>query len=99
MEKNIVNNAYGYYAKNNNWVDQSDRTGYGWTMIWNEQKTDPEESVMTTLNVACIDASDEKDFTAGINSLWYCFDSGYIFAHNKIDKFNAANYADICDDN
>ncbi|AKL12291.1 TPA: porin [Kluyvera intermedia] len=99
MEKNIINNAYGYYANNNNWVDQSDRTGYGWTMTWNEQKTDPEDGVMTNLNVAYMDASDEKDFTAGINSLWHRFELGYIFAHNKIDKFSAANYADICDDN
>ncbi|CAM7789664.1 hypothetical protein PHDIMM138B_27885 [Phytobacter diazotrophicus] len=46
-----------------------------------------------------MDASDEKDFTAGINSLWHQFELGDIFAHNKIDKFSAANYTDICDDN
>lgn len=99
MEKNIVNNAYGYYANSSNWVDQSDRTGYGWTMAWNGQKTDPDDGVITNLSVAYMDASDEKDFTAGINSLWHRFELGYIYAHNKIDKFSAANYAAICDDN
>lgn len=91
MEKNIVNNAYGYYANGNNWVDQSDRTGYGWTISWNGQKTDPEEGVVTNLNVAYMDASDEKDFTAGFNSLWRRFELGYIYAHNNIDRFNATN--------
>lgn len=98
MEKNVVKNAYGYYDNRGGWVDQSDRTGYGLTMSWNGQKTDPEDGVTTNLNVAYMDASDEKDFTAGINSLWHRFELGYIYAHNKIDKFNSANYVSTCDD-
>lgn len=61
-------------------------------------KTDPEDGVTTNLNVAYMDASDEKDFTAAINSLWHRFELGYIYAHNKIDKFNSANYVSTCDD-
>ncbi|EPT7108552.1 carbohydrate porin [Klebsiella michiganensis] len=98
MEKNVVKNAYGYYDNRGSWVDQSDRTGYGLTMSWNGQKTDPEDGVTTNLNVAYMDASDEKDFTAAINSLWHRFELGYIYAHNKIDKFNSANYVSTCDD-
>ncbi|PXW44801.1 raffinose porin [Klebsiella oxytoca] len=98
MEKNVVKNAYGYYDNRGGWVDQSDRTGYGLTMSWNGQKTDPENGVTTNLNVAYMDASDEKDFTAGINSLWHRFELGYIYAHNKLDKFNSANYVSTCDD-
>ncbi|HBM2906699.1 TPA: carbohydrate porin [Klebsiella michiganensis] len=98
MEKNVVKNAYGYYDNRGSWVDQSDRTGYGLTMSWNGQKTDPEYGVTTNLNVAYMDASDEKDFTAAINSLWHRFELGYIYAHNKIDKFNSANYVSTCDD-
>ncbi|MCW8111940.1 carbohydrate porin [Yersinia intermedia] len=98
MEKNVVKNAYGYYANSGPWVDQSDRTGYGLTMSWNGQKTAPEDGVMTNLNVAYMDASDETNFTAGINSLWHRFELGYIYAHNQIDKFNSTNYAATCDD-
>ncbi len=98
MEKNVVKNAYGYYANNGHWVDQSDRTGYGLTMAWNGQKTDPEDGITTNINVAYMDASDEKDFTAGINSLWRRFELGYIYAHNKIEQFNAGNYVSTCDD-
>jgi hypothetical protein len=98
MEKNVVRNAYGYYTNNGHWVDQSDRTGYGLTMTWNGQKTDPEDGITTNLNVAYMDASDEKDFTAGINSLWHRFELGYIYAHNEIDQFNASNYISTCDD-
>lgn len=98
MEKNVVKNAYGYYDSRNNWIDQSDRTGYGLTMSWNGQKTSPEDGITTNLNIAYMDAADEKDFTAGINSLWHRFELGYIFAHNKIDKFSSTNYASTCND-
>ncbi|HAB5395076.1 TPA_asm: porin [Salmonella enterica subsp. enterica serovar Mbandaka] len=97
MEKNVVDNAYGYYANGSHWVDQSERTGYGWTMSWNGAKTNPEDGVTTNLNVAWMDAPDEKDFTAGINSLWRRFELGYIYAHNRIDRFSDAS--DGCDDN
>lgn len=32
METNLVNNAYGYRDDAGRWVDQSERTGYGFTM-------------------------------------------------------------------
>ncbi|HGY7536042.1 TPA: carbohydrate porin, partial [Escherichia coli] len=98
MEKNVIKNAYGHYTNDNRWVDRSDRTGYGMTVSWNGQKTAPEDGVITNLNLALMDASDERDFTAGINSLWRRFELGYIYAHNKIDKFNTTNYAAKCDD-
>ena len=51
MESNVVNNAYGYHDAKGQWVDQSGRTGYGYTMTWNGQKTDPLDGVVTNLNV------------------------------------------------
>ncbi|HBW4930392.1 TPA: carbohydrate porin [Klebsiella pneumoniae] len=99
MESNVVNNAYGYHDAKGRWVDQSSRTGYGYTMTWNGQKTDPQDSVVTNLNVAYMDAEDETDFTAGVNSLWHGFELGYIYAHNKIDSFNTADFIANCDDN
>lgn len=95
----MVNNAYGYHDAKGRWVDQSSRTGYGYTMTWNGQKTDPQDSVVTNLNVAYMDAEDETDFTAGVNSLWHGFELGYIYAHNKIDSFNTADFIANCDDN
>lgn len=97
MESNLVNNAYGYRDASGQWVDQSDRTGYGLTMTWNGQKTDPEEGVVVNLNTAYMDATDETDFSAGTNALWHNFELGYIYAHNEVDKFNSANVFDNCD--
>ena len=99
MESNVVNNAYGYHDAKGRWVDQSSRTGYGYTMTWNGQKTDPLDGVVTNLNVAYMDAEDETDFTAGVNSLWHGIELGYIYAHNKIESFNTANFIANCDDN
>ena len=97
MESNVVNNAYGYRDASGQWIDQSDRTGYGLTMTWNGQKTDPDNGVVLNLNTAYLDASDETDFTAGVNGLWKNVELGYIYAHNEIDKFNAAGLNDDCD--
>ncbi|EOF7495321.1 carbohydrate porin [Salmonella enterica] len=97
MESNVVNNAYGYY-ENGKWIDQSDRTGYGFTMTWNGQKTDPEDGAVINLNTAYMDATDETDFTAGVNALWHRFELGYIYAHNKIEAFNATNIDAVCED-
>ena len=36
-----------------------------------------------------MDATDETDFTAGVNALWHRFELGYIYAHNNIEAFNA----------
>ena len=87
MESNVVNNAYGYYDEHGRFVDQSDRTGYGMTMTWNGLKNDPEDGVVVNLNTAYLDATEEKDFTAGVNALWHRFELGYIYAHNKIDDY------------
>ncbi len=97
MESNLVNNAYGYRDAAGRWVDQSDRTGYGLTMSWNGQKTDPDNGVVVNLNAAWMDASDETDFSAGMNGLWKNFELGYIYAHNEIDRFNAAGLDADCD--
>jgi hypothetical protein len=78
-------------------VDQSDRTGYGLTMTWNGQKADPENGTVINLNTAYMDATDEKDFTAGINGLWRKFELGYIYAHNEIDKFDTASFNADCE--
>ncbi|MCY1698733.1 carbohydrate porin [Lelliottia sp. SL45] len=97
MESNLVNNAYGYRDASGQWVDQSDRTGYGFTMTWNGQQTDPQDGVVVNLNTAYMDATDETDFTAGTNALWHNIELGYIYAHNEVDKFNSANVYDNCD--
>lgn len=94
MEKNVTNNAYGYTNSQGDFVDQSNRTGYGFTMTWNGLKTDPENGIVVNVDTAYLDASHEKDFTAGVNALWRRFELGYIYAHNKIDDFAGV----ICDE-
>ncbi|MBB1199324.1 porin [Enterobacteriaceae bacterium 89] len=96
MESNVVNNAYGYYDANGHFVDQSDRTGYGMTMTWNGLQNDPENGVVVNLNTAYLDATDEKDFTAGVNALWHRFELGYIYAHNKVDDYAGVTCDDDC---
>lgn len=93
MESNVVNNAYGY-EKNGEFVDQSDRTGYGMTMTWNGLQSNPDNGVVLNVSTAYLDASNEKDFTAGVNALWQRFELGYIYAHNKIDEYSGV----VCDD-
>jgi hypothetical protein len=44
-----------------------------------------------------MDATDETDFTAGVNALWHRFELGYIYAHNKIEAFNATNIDAVCE--
>jgi hypothetical protein len=85
MESNVVSNAYGYTDSQGNFVDQSDRTGYGMTMTWNGLQNDPDNGVVVNLNTAYMDGSDEKDFTAAVNALWKRFELGYIYAHNKVE--------------
>ena len=87
MEANVVQNAYGYHDAQGNFVDQSGRTGYGLTMTWNGLKSDPDNGVVVNLNTAYMDASNEKDFTTGVNALWRRFELGYIYAHNKISDY------------
>lgn len=87
MESNVVDGAYGYEGKNGEIIDQSDRTGYGLTMTWNGQKTDPENGIVVNLNTAYLDANNEKDFTAAVNALWRNFELGYVYAHNTIDDY------------
>jgi len=93
MESNVVNNAYGYYNNKGDLVDQSDRTGYGFTMTWNGQKADPLDGVLWNVNTAYMDADSEQDFTAATNVTWRNFELGYIYAHNKIDDFSGV----VCD--
>lgn len=93
MESNVVNNAYGYTNSKGEFVDQSDRTGYGLTMTWDNTKTDPDNGVIFNLNTAYLDANNEDDFTAATNIWWKNFEVGYIYAHNKISDFNGV----VCD--
>ena len=93
MESNVVNNAYGYTNSKGEFVDQSDRTGYGLTMTWDNTKIDPENGVILNLNTAYMDADNEDDFTAATNIWWKNFELGYIYAHNKINDFDGV----VCD--
>jgi hypothetical protein len=97
LESNLVNNAYGYQQENGRFRDQSSRTGYGMTMSWNTQRIDAENGAVVNLSTAYLDAADEKDFSAGINALWHRVELGYIYAHNKIDRFNMAGVDADCD--
>lgn len=97
MESNVVNNAWGYYDPQGKWVNQSRRNGYGATLTWNGLKKDPDNGIVVNLNTAYLDASGEKDFTAGVNALWQRFELGYIYAHNKIEQFDGSSLAN-CDD-
>ncbi|EYU16935.1 carbohydrate porin [Photorhabdus aegyptia] len=91
MESNIVNNAYGYQNNQGQWVDQSRRNGYGLTLSWNGLETNPDDGIVANLNTAYLDASDEHNFTTGINVMWHRFELGYIYAHNNIETFNTDN--------
>ncbi|MGK7246894.1 carbohydrate porin [Buttiauxella agrestis] len=97
MEAQVVDNAYGYKDANGQMVNQSNRTGYGLTMTWNGQKSDPDNGIVANFNTAYLDAEDETDFTAGVNALWQRFELGYIYAHNDIDKFDVTNALENCD--
>ena len=97
METNLVNNAYGYRDDAGRWVDQSDRTGYGFTMTWDGLKADPEDGIVVNLNTAYLDAADETDFTSGVNALWRNAELGYIYAHNEIDEFNTSTFDAECE--
>lgn len=97
LESNLVNNAYGYQQENGRFRDQSSRTGYGMTMSWNTQRIDAENGAVVNLSTAYLDAAEEKDFSAGINALWHRVELGYIYAHNKIDRFNMAGVNADCD--
>lgn len=33
-----------------------------------------------------------------MNALWHRFELGYIYAHNKIEAFNATNIDAVCED-
>ena len=92
-----MNNAYGYYNQQGSWVDQSKRNGYGAVLTWNGLKNDPDNGVVLNLNTAYLDASGEKDFSAGVNALWKRFELGYIYAHNKIEQFDQRGLAE-CED-
>ncbi|MRS17227.1 porin [Enterobacteriaceae bacterium RIT691] len=96
MESNLVHNAYGYYDEHGNFVDQSDRTGYGMTMTWNGLKNDPEDGVVVNLNTAYLDATNETDFSSGVNALWHRFELGYIYAHNEVDEYAGVSCDDDC---
>ncbi|EIW9274916.1 carbohydrate porin [Klebsiella variicola] len=91
METNVVSNAYGYNDANGVFNDQSKRNGYGATFSWNGQKSNPDDGVVFNLSTAYLDATDEKDFSAGTNALWHDFELGYIYAKNDVQKFNFAN--------
>lgn len=95
MESNVVNNAYGYTNSKGEFVDQSDRTGYGLTMTWDTTKGDPDNGVIFNLNTAYLDATNEDDFTAATNIWWKNVEVGYIYAHNKISDFAGV----VCDNN
>lgn len=96
MESNVVNNAYGYTNSKGEFVDQSDRTGYGLTMTWDNTKTDPDNGVIFNLNTAYLDANNEDDFTAATNIWWKNIELGYIYAHNKISDFNGVVCENDC---
>ncbi|WP_323667017.1 carbohydrate porin [Pectobacterium punjabense] len=93
MESNVVSNAYGYVDNNGKFVNQSKRTGYGSTFTWNGQKNNPDNGMIINLSTAYMNATGEKDFSAGVNALWHDFEIGYIYAKNDIKEFNIDNFS------
>ncbi|HCT9443327.1 TPA: carbohydrate porin [Proteus mirabilis] len=88
LEKNIINNAYGYDdKKTGEFRDQSKRNGYGLTLGWSNLQQNPENGVTINWNTAYLDANDENDFTTGTNILWRKLQLGYIYAHNNIKSY------------
>ncbi|WP_034945737.1 carbohydrate porin [Erwinia oleae] len=91
MESNVVKNAWRYENAQGETSDPSRRRGYGLTLSWNGQATDPQDGVIASFSTAYLDAQDEQDFSIGANTLWRRFEVGYIYAHNNIEKFNSSN--------
>lgn len=96
MERNVVNNAYGYHDKNDKWHDQSKRHGYGFTMSWNSEGDFDKsfDGLLLNSSISYLDAEQEKDFTAGINGIWQRLGLGYIYAANDIKAFNTNYHGD-----
>lgn len=90
IESNVVKDAYGYNDSNGDWQDTSKRTGYGLTMSWNSHGhwNATGNNLVVNLSTAYLDAEKEKDFTAGINTIWNGIGLGYVFAANDIKQFN-----------
>lgn len=86
-ESNVINHAYGYTDQTGKLYDLSKRNGYGWTAT-----IKPVTDVTANVNVAWMDAKDERDFTAAANILWDKFEVGYIYARNNIEKFYGSNH-------
>lgn len=100
MESNVVNNAYGYTDRNGQFQDQSKRNGYGATFTWNGQRANPDNGAVINVSTAYMDATHEKNFSAGLNGLWRDIQLGYIYARNDVKEFtlqhmNTANPGDF----
>lgn len=83
METNLVSNSVVA-----NGVDISDRTGYGVTGNWSND----EWSV--NVNLAYLDAVDEKNLSTGINAVWNNFGIGYIYADNEYENKELTGWVD-----
>lgn len=87
MESNVVNNAYGYTDNRGQFKDQSKRNGYGATLSWDGQRANPDSGTVINLSTAYMDATEEQNFSAGLNGLWRDFQLGYIYARNDVKAF------------
>lgn len=102
MESNVVNNAYGYTNSQGQFKDQSRRNGYGATLSWNGQRANPDSGAVINLSTAYMDATEEQNFSAGLNGLWRDIQLGYIYiyARNDVKAFtiqpmNGASLNDV----
>lgn len=84
LETNLVANA----VVTSNGVDISDRTGYGLTGTWSNNKWEVNASV------AYLDAVDEDNKSAGINTLWNNLGLGYIYSANEYKNSNFSGWAE-----
>lgn len=62
--------------------DIGDRTGYGARLSY------AAGDLSVNLNLAYLDAHEERNATVGLNAVWHRFGLGYIHADNRIDEVN-----------
>jgi len=86
METNLVNDS----VVDERGEDIGDRTGYGATISYHEG------DLTFNLNLAHLEAHEERNTSVGANAVWNDFGVGYIYGRNRIDEVNpAADPGDI----
>lgn len=55
------------------------------------------DNLVVNVSTAYLDANQEKDFSAGVNTVWQRIDLGHIFAANDIKQYKPTTSSDNLD--